>query len=175
MSFTNVGIQPRTTATSLDSHESEKNHNQWIFETIQEMNSDLKIEKKVTIETLINKKPEYAIGKNNQSLSWHSDGGFFYHQNKKGKWNLIGVAENKWQKNKTNACERVFRYLSYLKGNQLFVSCSGPGFKEIGGTTSVVIEMLKYSGAYVIENVNTEEEFKQHFTFWIENLINEAN
>jgi hypothetical protein len=163
------GIQPGTVATSPESSQSEKNHTKWIREVISEMGSGWKIEKSITIEEIIGKTPVYALNKKGESQSWESDGGYFYRQSKSGEWILVGAAENKWQKNRENACERAFRYLGFLKGNQIFVSCSGPGFTKMygGGATGPMIDVLMYSGAYLIENVSEEQEFKKHFYTWI--------
>lgn len=167
------GIQPGTVATSKESAESEKNHTQWIREVVRELGPNWMIRKSISIEEIIGKKPEYALlNEAGDSQSWKSDGGFFFRKSKAGTWTLVGVAENKWQKNRENACERAFRYLSFLKGSQIFISCAGPGFtkKNGGGATGPTIEMLKFSGAYVIENVNDEESFKAEFRNWVNTL-----
>lgn len=166
------GIQPGTVATSIESSQSEKNHTKWISEIVKDIGPDWKIKKSITIEEIIGKTPEYALNKSGESQSWVSDGGFFYRKSQSGKWVLVGAAENKWQKNRENACERAFRYLGFLRGHQMFVSCSGPGFTKMygGGATGPMIDVLKYSGAYLIENVNEEQEFKKHFYKWIRTL-----
>lgn len=167
------GIQPGTVATSEESAESEKNHTQWIREVVRELGPNWMIRKSISIEEIIGKKPEYALlNDDGDSQYWYSDGGFFYRKSENGTWKLVGVAENKWQKNRENACERAFRYLSFLKGSQIFISCSGLGFtkKNGGGATGPTIEMLKFAGSYVIENVNDEESFKAEFRNWVNTL-----
>ena len=160
------GIQPGTTATSPESHASEVLHNQWVSEVIKEMGAEWKIKKSVKILDL-NPNAEYSFGQNEKSLTWASDGGFIVY-----KGVIVGVCENKYQKNVQNACERVFRYLSFMKGSQIFVSCSGKGFKKIfgGGSTGPTIDMLKFSGAYVLENVIEEDAFKIHLRKWLRKI-----
>lgn len=164
----NKGIQPGTTATSVESHSSEILHNLWVEDIIKEMGADWSIQKSVNIVD-INPSAEYSFDKRGKSQVWESDGGFIIY-----KGDIVGVCENKYQKSRKNACERVFRYLSFLKGNQIFVSCSGDGFKKQngGGSTGPTVDMLKYCGAYVLENIN-EDEFKNHLRKWLEKIKNE--
>lgn len=164
--MSNVGIQIGTTATSIESHTSELLHNQWVKDIIDEMGSDWRIQKSIKILD-INPNAEYSFGKKVKSLTWMSDGGFIVY-----KGIIIGVCENKYQKSAKNACERVFRYLSFLKGSQIFVSCSGEGFKKIngGGSTGPTIDMLRFCGAYVLENVNEEDAFKLHLKTWLRKI-----
>lgn len=163
------GIQPGTTATSVESHTSEVLHNQWVRDIINEMGADWGIQKSVNI-TDIFVDAEYSFDKRGKSQIWESDGGFITY-----KGDIVGVCENKYQKSYQNACERVFRYLSFMKGSQIFVSCSGDGFKKrnAGGSTGPTIDMLKYCGAYVLENVISEDEFKVHLRKWLEKIKNE--
>ena len=165
----NKGIQPNTTATSIESHASELQHNQWVHDIIDTLGSDWAIQKSVNI-TDINPNAVYSFDKRNKSQIWESDGGFIIY-----KGNIVGVCENKYQKSRKNACERVFRYLSFMKGYQLFVSCNGEGFmnQNEGGSTGPTIDMLKFCGAYVLENVNDEDEFKVHLLEWLEKIKNE--
>ena len=167
--MSNNGIQPGTTATSIESHTSEVLHNQWVNEIIFELGSDWQIQKSVKISDLTSNY-EYSVDSRGKPQEWESDGGFIIY---KGK--MLGVCENKYQKSRQNACERVFRYLSFLKGNQIFVSCSGDGFKKQyrGGSTGPTIDMLRFCGAYVLENINEEDEFKNHLRKWLESIKNE--
>jgi hypothetical protein len=162
----NGGIQPGTTATSIESHTSELLHNQWVKDVIDKMGSDWKIQKSIKILD-INSNAEYSFGQNEKSLTWASDGGFIVY-----KGVIVGVCENKYQRNVQNACERVFRYLSFMKGSQIFVSCSGEGFKKIngGGSTGPTIDMLRFCGAYVLENVIEEDAFKIHLRKWLRKI-----
>jgi len=166
------GIQPGTVATSKESAASEKNHTKWIGEVVSELDSNWMIKKRILIEDIIGRKPTYALNADGDSQYWESDGGFFYRKSDSGVWVLVGAAENKWQRNRENACERAFRYLSFLRGSQIFISCAGPGFRKMngGGATGPTIEMLMFSGAYVIENVNDEENFKNEFRNWVNTL-----
>ena len=163
------GIQPGTTATSVESNTSEVLHNQWVRDIINEMGLDWSIQKSVNI-TDIFVDAEYSFDKRGKSQTWESDGGFIVY-----KGDIVGVCENKYQKSYQNACERVFRYLSFMKGSQIFVSCSGNGFKKrnAGGSTGPTIDMLKYCGAYVLENVIDEDEFKVHLRKWLDKIKNE--
>lgn len=161
------GIQYGTVARSVESMESEYNHKKWIDDVVSELQPEYEVLRKVPISRIIHKEPEYALDKKGESQYWFADGGFIL---KNGK--LIGVAENKYQASGQNACERVFRYLSFLNGNQIFISCYGERFKkQLGGqSTGSTIELLKYSGAHVIENVDDEQTFKEEFLTWISSL-----
>jgi hypothetical protein len=167
--MSNKGIQPGTTATSIESHSSEVLHNQWVRDIINSMGADWSIQKSVAITDIFDK-AEYSFDKRGKSQIWESDGGFITY-----KGDIVGVCENKYQKSAQNACERVFRYLSFMKGYQIFVSCSGSGFtkRNAGGSTGPTIDMLRYCGAYVLENVNDEDEFKIHLLEWLEKIKNE--
>ena len=162
------GIQPGTTATSPESHASEVLHNKWVSEVLKEMGVDWEIKKSVNILD-INPNAEYSFAQNKKSQTWESDGGFIIYKGKN-----IGVCENKYQKTSKNACERVFRYLSFMKGSQIFVSCSGEGFRKKfgGGSTGPTIDMLKLCGACVLENVYDEDEFKNHLREWLRKISN---
>ena len=160
-----VGTAPFTTK---ESKQSEENHTQWIRDVINELGPDWSIRHSMTIEELMGEKPTYALLKNGKSQVWESDGGFITH-----KEEVVGVAENKWQKARENACERACRYLTCFNPEQIFVSCSGPGFvlKNGGGATGPLLDMLKYCGVCVTENVNEEQEFKAIFKTWVTSLI----
>ena len=86
---------------------------------------------------------------------------------------LVGVCENKWQKARQNACERVCKYLTFLPPKRMFVSCEGPGFlkKNGGGSTGPLIDMLRHAGATVLENTTDEKEFKNQLRDWLQSLV----
>ena len=153
--------------TTKESTESEKNHTQWVHDVISELGEDWSVKHSMTIAELMGQQPTYARLKNGESQAWESDGGYIFHKRR-----LVGVAENKWQTARENACERACRYLTFLKGDQLFVSTAGPGFvlKDGGGATGPFLDMLKFSGACVTENVNNEQEFKAIFKEWVLSL-----
>ena len=159
-----VGTDPFTTKEST---QSEENHTQWVHDVISELGPDYRVKQSMTIKELIGKEPTYALLKNGKSQEWKADGGFVFY---KGK--LVGVAENKWQTARENVCERACRYLTFLKGKQLFVSTYGPGFilKYGGGATGSFLDMLMFSGACVTENVYDEQEFKTIFKKWLLSL-----
>ena len=160
-----VGTAP---FTSKESSTSERNHTQWILDVITELGSDWSLRRGMTIEELIGKKPLYALKKDGTSQEWQCDGGYIFYKRK-----LKGVTENKWQRTRENVCERASRYLTFLKGSQIFISCSGPGFilKNGGGSTGPLLDMLMFSGVCVVENVNEEAEFKRIFKNWVTSLI----
>ena len=156
---------------SSESIASEEQHIQCIKDVIAELGADWSIKYSMTIEELIGKKPTYARLKGGMSQEWRSDGGYIFY-----KGNLKGVAENKWQEARENACERACRYFTFLKPNQLFVSTAGPGFtlKDGGGATGPLIDMLNHAGACVTENVD-EQSFKDIFKNWALSLIEDDN
>ena len=153
--------------TTKESTEPEKNHTQWIHDVIDELGEDWSIRYAMPISEVLGEEPIYARLKNGKSQEWISDGGYIFNKEK-----LVGVAENKWQKERENACERACRYLTFLKGPQLFISTAGPGFvlKDGGGATGPFIDMLRYCGACVTENVNDEQGFKDIFKNWVLSL-----
>ncbi len=161
------GIQPGTVATSANSQQSEDKHTRLVAEVVESMGPDWEIKKSLTIEEITGHQNEYSRKANGKSQEWQSDGGFLYYRGK-----LVGVCENKWQKNRENACERAFRYLALFEGRQMFVSCEGPGFKKVdgGGSTGPTIDMLRFAGATVVENLSDEAEYRQHLKLWIESL-----
>jgi len=150
------GIQPGTTATSVFSKDSEKLHIKWIDEVFSTLGSEWTREKSLPIIE-------------GSSQVWESDGGWIYYNGK-----LVGVAENKWQTARNNAVERGFRYLAeFHEGHRIFISCSGPGFAESeskGSTDAFVIKARK-RGINVLVNVDDEQDFKNQFLAWLNNLI----
>ena len=162
------GIQPGTTATSVNSVLSERKHRDLVAQAIASRGPLWKIKKSLTIEKITGKPGEYSLTKAGKSQRWEADGGFVFYDDK-----LVGVCENKWQDNRENACERAFRYLSFLSGSQMFVSCEGPGFALIngGGSTGPVIDMLRYAGATVLENVTSEQQYLDHLNKWLDSLV----
>jgi hypothetical protein len=150
------GIQPGTTATSIFSKDSEKLHIKWIDEVFSTLGSEWY------------RKKSLPICEGSKQV-WESDGGWIYHNGK-----LVGVAENKWQKNRNNAVERGFRYLAeFDEPHRILVSCSGPGFAESrskGSTDSFIIK-ARMKGMNVLVNVIDEQEFKGEFSKWLNTLI----
>ena len=162
------GIQVGTTASSENSTLSEEKHIDLVAQVIQERGPDWEIRKSLTIEEIMGYPGVYSRLANGKSQVWVSDGGFIFY---KGK--LVGVCENKWQDARMNACERVCKYLTFLRGYQMFVSCEGPGFvcKDGGGSTGPLIDMLRYAGATVLENVTNEAEYKRLLRAWLNSLV----
>ena len=149
------GIPVGGSATSVFSKESEKVHIQWVNEVFETMGSDWTRKKSLPI-------------REGSKQVWMSDGGWIYY---KGK--LVGVAENKWQKNRQNAVERGFRYLAKVSPFRIFISCSGPGFMESvnKGSTDAFVIVAQDAGMNVLVNVTDEMEFKSHFVTWLNSLI----
>lgn len=149
------GIQVGGSATSVFSKESEKVHIKWVNEVFSTLGSDWTRMKSLPI----------CEG---SKQVWESDGGWIYY---KGK--LVGVAENKWQKNRQNAVERGFRYLAKLSPSRIFISCSGPGFAESvsKGSTDAFVIVARDAGINVLVNVDDEMEFKSNFITWLNSLI----
>ena len=162
------GIQPGSTASSPESISSEEKHIDHVAAVISEMGDEWESRKSVTIEELLGHPGEYSRRKDGTSQEWESDGGFIFHRGQ-----LVGACENKYQKTRENACERVCKYLTFLLAPQLFISCVGPGFvkKDGGGSTGPLIDMLRHKGATVLENVD-EKEFTRELKLWLKNLVN---
>ena len=138
------GIQPGTCATSKESTLSEARQVDIVENVISSRGDDWRIEKSILIEDILGYLGEYSRLKNGKSQTYSADGGFVYYKNK-----LVGVCENKYQKTRQNACERACRYLLFLKPEQIFVSCDGPGFtrKDGQGSTGPIIDLFKHAGS----------------------------
>ena len=164
------GIQPGTTASSAESVLSENRQIDLVAQVIREMGSDWSIRKSISIEEIMGYLGEYSRNANGESQTWFSDGGFIYYKDI-----LVGVCENKWQVARANACERVCKYLTFMSGSQLFVSCEGPGFIRLdgGGSTGPLIDMLRFAGATVLENVTDPVEYKRQLYLWLNSLVEE--
>jgi hypothetical protein len=150
------GIQPGTTATSTFSSDSEKLHIKWINDIFSTLGPEWTRKRSLPI----------CEGSNQV---WESDGGWIYYNDV-----LVGVAENKWQKNRQNAVERGFRYLAeFEEAHRIFVSCSGPGFAESvnKGSTDAFVIKARNRGMVVLVNVSDEQDFKNQFLTWLNNLI----
>jgi len=162
------GIQPGTVATSENSTLSEEKHISLVAQVIQEMGPDWEIRKSLTIEEIMGYLGDYSRCANGKSQTWNADGGFIFY-----KKTLAGVCENKWQGSRENACERVCKYLTFLRASQMFVSCEGPGFlrEDGGGSTGPLIDMLRYAGVTVLENVTSEVEYKRLLRAWLNSLV----
>jgi hypothetical protein len=162
------GIQPGTTATSTKSVLSERRHVDYVSKAFSQRGPHWRIKKSITIEEILGHQGDYSRQKNGKSQRWDADGGFVFYKNK-----LVGVCENKWQSSPKNACERVCKYLTFLKGKQMFVSCEGPGFAKIdgGGSTGPLIDMLRFAGATVLENVVDPMEYMSELNKWIDSLV----
>ena len=164
------GIQLGTTASSTESVLSENRHIDLVAQVIREMGSDWSIRKSMPIEEIIGYLGKYSRNANGKSQAWFSDGGFIYHKDI-----LVGVCENKWQAARANACERVCKYLAFMQPRQLFVSCEGPGFIPLdgGGATGPLIDVLRWRGATVLENVTDPVEYKRQLYVWLNSLVEE--
>ena len=98
------GIQPGTSATTKESASSERGHINLVSLAIS-LRPNLSLKKSVLIEDIANHPAEYSKCASGKSQRWYSDGGFIVTTDGK----IIGVCENKYQKNRENACERVFK------------------------------------------------------------------
>ena len=171
------GLQPGIVATSLQSSAAEKNHNT-IVEQVARNFTRVKLQKSVTIVDICRMnnpdyEPEYCYCKNGTSQSWYSDGGFIFIDGV-----LKGVAECKYQKASTNACERAAKYSGWIKHvppSGTFIVCHGPGFeKKLGSAaTGSMIDVARSSGATVLENPTLEEQ-EQAFRLFLQNLLENA-
>ena len=169
------GIQEGIVATSKESKKSEKIHTSWVAEVIESYGPDWTLTKDLSISEVLETKGmvnEYALDKKGRSQKWNADGGFIWY-----KGQVKGVAENKYQKNRPNACERAGRYFMMVCGGLfeakgIFVSTAGPGFEKIlgGGATGPTIEMLRFSGATVLENAD-EITFKKALSKMLDSLV----
>ena len=160
--------------TTKQSKASEEIHTLWVSEVVSEFDT-LKIEKSITVESVIGKRPEYALKKNGKSNEINADGGFIF-KLVAGKWNLAGVAENKYQMARANAVERASKYLLFLDRRQIFISCAGEGMVKgsdigVGGSsTGTFIDLAINGGVTLLENVTDKNIFKDVLRTWMRSL-----
>ena len=160
--------------TTKESKVSEEIHTLWVSEVASEFDN-LKIEKSITVESVIGKRPEYALKKNGRSNEVNADGGFIF-KLVDGKWNLAGVAENKYQTARANAVERASKYALFLDRWRIFISCAGEGFVKgsdvgVGGSsTGTFIDLAINGGVTLLENVTDESTFKNALRTWMRSL-----
>lgn len=160
--------------TTEQSKASEEIHTLWVNEVVGEF-PNLKIEKSVTVESIIRKPPEYALKKNGKSNVINADGGFIF-KLVDGEWKLVGVAENKFQTARQNAVERAAKYALFLDRHRIFISCAGEGFVNgpdigVGGSsTGTFIDLAINGGITLLENVTDESIFKNALRTWMHSL-----
>ena len=160
--------------TTKESKASEELHTLWVSEVGSEFDN-LNIEKSITVESVIGKRPEYALKKNGESNEINADGGFIF-KLVAGKWKLVGVAENKYQDTRQNALERASKYLLFLDRRQIFISCAGEGMVKgsdigVGGSsTGTFIDLAINGGVTLLENVTDESAFKNALRTWMRSL-----
>ena len=162
--------------TTKESFISEKKHISLVDEIFNEFKSiDDKWEKKKAIRTedLIGKENIInAIRMDGTSTEIVSDGGIIFYDGK-----IVGVCENKYQKDHRNACQRASIYPLYfnIKPSQVFLSCTGEGYtfdtdRWGGGATGTMYDIMKSKGTFIILNP-TEQEFKQTLRDWFKQLL----
>jgi len=161
------GIQPGTCASTEESILSEVRQISIVEKVISYRGEDWRIEKSILIEDILGYAGEYSRLANGKSQAYSADGGFVYYKNK-----LVGVCENKYQKTRQNACERACRYLLFLKPEQIFVSCDGPGFirQDGQGSTGPIIDLFRNVGAFVLENEKDESVYIFKLNQWLDSL-----
>lgn len=155
-----VGTAPFTTKQSKD---SEKFHIRVIYEVFceyQKNDPNWEMRHSVFLDELFNKPCKYALNvKTKKSLCFEADGGWIFY-----KRILVGVSENKYQSNTTNAIERVHRYRGLVPNQNLFISITAP----IQSAVAKVIETLDFFNVFLVINVTDENEFRKKVIEWFE-------
>jgi len=155
-----VGTAPFTTK---ESQASENFHNRVIrevFREYQKNDSNWEIRHSISVEELYNKPCKYALDvRTKKSLVFEADGGWIFYNGK-----LIGVGENKFQTNTTNAMERAHRYRGLVPNENLFISINAP----VQSAVAKVIETLDFFGVFVVVNVTDEDKFRNKVVEWFE-------
>jgi len=155
--------------TTEESSASEKFHTKIIHEVFEELkNKDPNWNKRhsVSLEELFGRPCKYALDfrkgkKNGKSLTYEADGGWIYYKDY-----LVGVAENKYQSNVTNAMERVHRYRGLIPDENLFVSINAP----LKSAVAKVVESLDFFGVFLVVNVDDEDDFRKEVVKWFNNM-----
>tara|TARA_R100000742_G_C4269284_1_gene87759 strand:+ start:140 stop:667 length:528 start_codon:yes stop_codon:yes gene_type:complete len=166
------GTDRFTTTESLISEEKHISLVDEIFNEFKSLDDKWNKVKGIPTEDLIGKENIiYAKCMNGTSTKINSDGGIILYDDK-----VVGVCENKYQKDHRNACERVCKYTLYfdIKPSQVFLSCSGEGYtfdtdRWGGGQTGTMYDILKFRGVSIILNP-TEDKFKQTLRDWFKQL-----
>jgi hypothetical protein len=155
-------------ATSTESKDSEVLHQKLVKSHFEKLGSDWSLSKSLPIGDVV-KSQKYSFKKNGKSQEYDADGGFVYYKNK-----LVGVCENKHQKSRKNACERLAKYL-FIPGigpKNMFLTCTGPGFvNEDGqGSTGPILDLAMNAEVFILENPKPEEvkQKLQDWTDWIQ-------
>ena len=105
----------------------------------------------ISLEELYNRPCKYALDvRTKKSLVFEADGGWIFYNGK-----IVGVGENKYQSNTTNAIERAHRYRG-LVPIKIFL------FQLL------IIETLDFFGVFVVVNVTDEVEFRKKVVEWFE-------
>ena len=141
------GTDSFTTKESFISEEKHISLVDEIFNEFKSIDDKWKIVKGVSTEDIIGKENVVnAKRMDGTSTEILSDGGIIYYDGK-----IVGVCENKYQKDHRNACERACKYQVYFnfKPSQVFLSCSGEGYtfdtdRWGGGATGTMYDIMKY-------------------------------
>lgn len=147
--------------TTKESITSERFHKEIIDEVYEELKNEdpnWEIRHSISLEELFNRPCEYALHvRNKKSLTFEADGGWIFYNGK-----LVGVAENKYQSNTTNALERAHRYRGLVPNENLFISITAP----IQSAVAKVIETANFFGHFVVVNVTDKDEFRAKVVEW---------
>lgn len=149
--------------TTEESQTSEDFHNRVIrevFSEYQKNDPNWEIKFSISLEELYNRPCKYALDvRTKKSLVFEADGGWIFYNGK-----IVGVGENKYQSNTTNAIERAHRYRGLVPNQNLFISINAP----VRSAVAKVIETLDFFGVFVVVNVTDEVEFRKKVVEWFE-------
>ena len=167
------GTDSFTTKESFISEEKHISLVDEIFNEFKSIDDKWKIVKGVSTEDIIGKENVVnAKRMDGTSTEILSDGGIIFYDGK-----IVGVCENKYQKDHRNACQRACIYQVYFnfKPSQVFLSCTGEGYtfdtdRWGGGATGTMYDIMKVRGTFIILNP-TEQEFKQTLRDWFKQLL----
>lgn len=150
-------------ATSNNSKSSEKIFIDILNEVIQNFPS-FSLKKSLTTEEIYGN-GTFARRTDGSPTEIRADGGWLIYKNK-----VVGCFENKYQRNRPNACERGHKYSDYssvlkFPFNHVIFNLEGPGFtydgthknaKTMSGQTGAFAQILKIRGFTVFINENEE-------------------
>ena len=149
--------------TTKESFQSEKFHTlliKEVFDDMQKKDPNWSIKHSVSLEELMGRPCKWALdSRTKKSLVYEADGGWIFYKNQ-----IVGVAENKYQSNVTNAIERTHRYRGFILNQNLFVSINAP----IRSAVAKVVETLDFFGVFLVVNVTDKDVFRQKVVEWFD-------
>ena len=164
--------------TTEESKAAEDRHTKIIISAVN-ARSKFVLVKSININQMLSNVPvdiKYGLLKDLTPQTHVADGGFLIYI---PTGEMVAIYENKFQKNRENACQRAFVSLFYwvLDYTYSLTSCYGPGFllEKGGGTTGIFLDQMRlaenvsYGRVRVLENP-TDDEFTETLNIMLDDI-----